>query len=127
MTDPIPQTGLTVEPSAFATQVKAQLRIVLAALAGAILGRLVDRGILPDWLAGDGTAELIVGVLLYAIPSIWQWWRVRLQHLRLWGLALSRRVPDDMIRVADPPVGQSVGVNAPIARDRPPPPPSEND
>lgn len=101
MSDPIPAGGLTVEQSALATQVKAQVRIAMAALAGVLLGRLVDRGWLPEALASNGTAELIVGVVLYAVPAIWQFWRVRLQHLRLWTLAWSRHVPDELIRPAD--------------------------
>lgn len=100
MSAPIPESGLTVERSALATQIKGQLRIGMAVLAGIVLGRLVDRGWLPAGLNNNGTAEMIVGVVLYAIPAGWQWFRVRLQHARLWALAVSHRVPADLVRPA---------------------------
>ena len=98
MTDPDPavSTPIDVAASAAQLQIKGQVRIILAALAGAMVGK----HILPAGLANDTVLDAVSALVMIGVASAWQWARVKLQHSRLWSLAVSRRVPDDLVRPA---------------------------
>jgi hypothetical protein len=89
---------IDVTPSAASLQVKAQLRILLAAVAGALVGK----HILPAGIINDTLLDALAAMAMIGLASAWQWARVRLQHSRLWSLAINRRVPDDLVRPATP-------------------------
>jgi len=103
MTDPIPPAGLKVAPTVGATQLKAQLRIGLAAVAGMLVGRQV----LPAGLVNDTTLDVATAIAIYGLTAGWQWFRVRLQHSRWWAMAIDPRVPADLVR---PDPGKPVAV-----------------
>lgn len=91
-------TNVEVAASAAPQQVKAQVRMMLALVAGLVLGRLVDAHILPATLNNQPVIEAIVGIVVYGAASGWTYVRVRLQHSRLWSFALNPRVPNDIVR-----------------------------
>ena len=98
MADQPATTPIDVVPTATQLQIKGQVRIILAALAGALIGR----HILPAWLGSDTIVDALSALVMIGVASAWQWARVRLQHSRLWQLATNKRVPDDLIRPATP-------------------------
>lgn len=100
MTDTTPSTpaNVVVPPSPLAQQLKGQLRIGIAALAGA----LVLRHILPAWAVNDATIDYVVGLAMLAIAAGWAWVRARIVHSRFASIAADPRVPDEVARLADP-------------------------
>lgn len=107
---PIPPGGLEITETAIGNQFKAQLRIWVAGIAGALVTAAATRLHLPIltslWgIQGDQIVGLIVGSILFVGMSAWQWLRVRLVNSRWWHLATDPRVPDDLVRPATPPKG----------------------
>lgn len=98
MSDPIPDDGLEVAKSALKLRAKAQLRLVLASVAGMLVGK----HILPAGLLDDTVLDALSALLFAAIAAYWQDARAVLQHARLWILAQSHRVPNDLIRPEPP-------------------------
>jgi hypothetical protein len=88
------KTPIDVKPTATDQQIKAQVRLILAALAGAMVGK----HILPRELANDVVLDAVSALIMIGLASAWQWARVKLQHSRLWKLATNPRVPDDLVR-----------------------------
>lgn len=102
MTDPTPNP-LAAEPvipaaSALAMQAKGQLRLAVAALGGS----LVLRHALPAAMVNDQTVDLVVGIVILAAASAWQWLRTRLVHSKLYALAVDPQVPADKARLPTP-------------------------
>lgn len=91
---PVAATPIDVAKSALAVRAKAQLRIALAGLAGA----LVSKHILPAGLLDDTLLDGLAGVILAGAAAYWQDFRAMLNHSRLWALAINKRVPDDLVR-----------------------------
>jgi hypothetical protein len=105
MADVIPPTGLQITPTAIGNQAKAQLRIWIAAIGGALVTAAANKLHLPILTAlwgaqGDQIVGLVVGSLMLALMSGWQWARVRLVNSRWWKLATDDRVPNDLVRPA---------------------------
>ncbi|WP_267386548.1 hypothetical protein [Sphingomonas sp. GC_Shp_3] len=121
MADETATTPIVVDPSAVKIQIKGQVRIILAALAGALIGRHV----LPSWLGSDTVLDALSALVMIAIASVWQWARVRLQHSRLWQLAINPRVPADLARPAAP-AAAPVPDAAPLPDPVPTPAPAGN-
>jgi hypothetical protein len=90
---PIP-LGLEVSRSALSGIAKAQLRIAIAAIGGA----LVLRKVLPAWLVNDGMVDLIAGVIILGVASAWSWVRARITHARFASLARDPEVPADRVQ-----------------------------
>ncbi len=90
--------GLEVDPSAVRQIAKGQLRVAVAALAGA----LVLRNLLPAALVNDQTIDLITGAVLLGLAGAWTWARDRLEHSRLFSLAVDQSVPADAVRLKAP-------------------------
>ena len=90
---------IDVAASAAQLQIKGQLRIILAALAGAMVGK----HLLPAALADNTVIDAVSALIMMGVASAWQWARVKLVHSRFWALATSKRVPDDLVRPSAPP------------------------
>lgn len=97
-TPPPATTPVNVTPSATLPQIKGQVRILLAAFAGAMVGR----HLIPADLVNDVTLDAVSALIMIGLASGWQWARGRLEHSRWWTLATDHRVPDDLVRVATP-------------------------
>lgn len=97
MTDTVPEP-VAVPASPLEAQIKGQVRLVLAALAGA----LVLRNLLPAWLVNDQTLDMAAGAVMLALASGWSWVRARFNHARLFTVASDPRVPDAVAFVATP-------------------------
>jgi hypothetical protein len=91
---PVP-LGLQVEASPIRQIAKGQLRVAVAALAGA----LVLRNVLPAALVNDQTLDAITGIALLALVAAWTWLRDRLTHSRFFALAVDPQVPGDAVRL----------------------------
>ncbi|WP_336866927.1 hypothetical protein [Sphingomonas sanguinis] len=91
--DPAP--AIVVPASVLAAQAKAQLRLALAAIGGA----LVLRGFLPKWLVNDQMVELATGVVIWVVAAAWSWIRNKVNHARWVAVAADPRVPDDVATV----------------------------
>ena len=96
MTDTPNPMPITVAPSDAPQQVKAQVRILLAAVAGALVGK----HIVPAELVNDATLDAVSALVMVGLASGWTAARVRLQHTRLWRLAIDPRVPNDLVQPA---------------------------
>jgi hypothetical protein len=101
MTDPSAPAApvavpIAVAPTATEQQIKAQVRLALAAIAGALIGK----HILPAGLINDTLLDALAAMVMMGLASAWSWARVKLQHSRFWALAINRRVPDDLVRPA---------------------------
>lgn len=90
----IPAGGLEVVSSAAGQVAKGQLRLLIAATAGA----LVAKGLLPASLANDPVIDAVTGLVIFGVASAWSARRAIVNHARLLWLARSRRVPNDMVR-----------------------------
>lgn len=93
MTDTVPE-AIEVAKSALAVRAKAQLRIALASIAGMLVGK----HILPAGLLDDTLLDAIAAALFAGAAAYWQDFRAKLTHSRLWALAVSRLVPDALVR-----------------------------
>ena len=87
-------TPIEVAKSALAIRAKAQLRIALASIAGMLIGK----HILPAGLLDDTLLDALAAVVFAGIAAYWQDARAVLTHSRLWKLAVSRLVPDTLVR-----------------------------
>lgn len=94
---PIP---INVAESVIATQAKAQLRLAIAAIAGAIAGSAFGRHYLPADLFNAPLLDAVSAVIVYAIASRWSWAKNKLVHSRFWALAINPAVPNSVIRPA---------------------------
>jgi hypothetical protein len=92
--------GIEVAKSVVAAQAKGQLRVWLAMLAGAIAGSAFGHRYLPASLFSEPVLDAVAALIVYAVASAWTWGRVQLQHARWWGLAISQKVPDEIVRPA---------------------------
>ena len=93
MDDPAP-TPIEGAKSALAARAKAQLRIALAAFAGMLVGK----HILPPGLLDNQALDALTALIAAGTAAYWQDFRAILTHSRLWGLAISKRVPNDLVR-----------------------------
>lgn len=84
--------GIVVPPTVLASQAKAQLRLALAAIGGA----LVLRKVLPEWAVNDQMLDLIAGLIIWGVAAAWSWGRNKLNHARWIAVAADPRVPDDV-------------------------------
>lgn len=99
--DPEAPLGLEVAKSVVATQAKAQLRLALAGVAGAIAGSAFGHRFLPTGLVNDSLLDAVTALIIYGVAGRWQWFRARLIHSRFWTLANDPAVPDDQVRPAN--------------------------
>ena len=83
-----------VAKSVVTSQVKAQLRIGLAALAGMMVGK----HLLPASMNNDAMLDAICALIFGGIAAGWQWGRTVIEHCRWWQLAVDPRVPNDLVR-----------------------------
>ena len=86
---------VVVPTSALPQQLKAQLRIGVAAVGGS----LVLRHVLPAWAVNDQTVDYVVGLVMIAGAAAWAWVRAKLNHSRLFTIASDDRVPDAVAKV----------------------------
>lgn len=93
-TDAAP-TPVIPPASALGMQAKAQLRIIIAAIAGS----LVLRHVLPDFLVNDQTIDLAVGGVLVVTASAWSYVRTRFIHGTLVSIAQNDAVPNSVARM----------------------------
>lgn len=93
MTDSAPMP-VDVAASVVTSQVKAQVRIILAAAAGAMVGK----HILPASMNNDAMLDAVCALIFGGIAAGWQWARTQLEHSRWWRLAVDPRVPADLVR-----------------------------
>ena len=91
---------IDVAKSVVMNQAKGQLRIALAGIAGAIAGSAFGHRYLPPGLFNSTLIDAVAVLVIYGLTAGWQWARVRLQHSRLWQLAINPRVPNDLVRPA---------------------------
>lgn len=87
--------SVVVPASVLAGQAKAQLRLALAAIGGA----LVLRGFLPKWLVNDQMVELVTGLVIWGVAAAWSWIRNKVNHARWVAVAADPRVPDSVATV----------------------------
>lgn len=98
MSDPIPPAGLEITKTATRLQVQAQVRILVAAVAGAIAGRLMPgHGVIDDRVI-----DALTALVMFAGLSVSAYLRTQLVNSRWWHLALDPRVPDELVRPAQP-------------------------
>lgn len=105
---PIPPGGLQVTQSGADVQVKAQLRIWIAGIGGALVATAAHKLDLPILTTlwgqqGDQIAGIVAGSIMLAGMSTWQWLRVRLVNSRWWALAVHPDVPSDLVHPASKP------------------------
>lgn len=93
--DESPVQPVVVPPSILAGQAKAQLRLALAAIGGA----LVLRKALPAWAVNDQMLDLVAGLIIWGVAAAWSWGRNKLNHARWIAVAADPRVPDDVATV----------------------------
>ncbi|WP_267395594.1 MULTISPECIES: hypothetical protein [unclassified Sphingomonas] len=97
MTEQVPAAEpVIVPPSALNQQLKAQLRIGIAAIGGS----LVLRHVLPAWAVNDQTVDYLAGLAMVGGAAAWSWFRARLNHARWLAVARDQRVPDEVAKVA---------------------------
>jgi hypothetical protein len=98
MTDTTPAVAepVVVPVSALNQQLKAQLRLGIAAVGGS----LVLRHVLPAWAVNDQTVDYLAGLVLLGGAAAWSWLRARLIHARFLKIARDDRVPDEVAQVA---------------------------
>lgn|GEM_PF-6535949 len=95
-TTPVP-LNLEVPQSPLAQIAKGQLRVGVAALAGA----LGLRNVLPAALVNDQTIDLITGLVMLALVAGWTGLRDLLTHTRFFALASDPAVPEDAVRLKE--------------------------
>lgn len=90
---------VVVPPTPISQQVKGQVRLVLAALAGA----LVSKYALPAGIVTDQLLDVACAALFAGGAMVWSWVSNRLTHSKLFTIANDVRVPDSVARIEEKP------------------------
>ncbi|WP_061780742.1 hypothetical protein [Sphingomonas sanguinis] len=99
-----PAKGIVVPPTVLAGQAKAQLRLGLAAIGGA----LVLRKALPEWAVNDQMLDLVAGLIIWGVAAGWSWGKNKLNHARWVAVAANPRVPSDVVTTKGAEMAQAI-------------------
>jgi hypothetical protein len=97
--------NVVVPLSPLSLQLQAQVRIVVAALAGGIVTAAASRLKLPVlttlWgVQGEQVVGAVTGVVMLAGMSAWSWAKNKWMHRDLASIAADPRVPNEVARLA---------------------------